>query len=193
MEGEPTYRVRLVVQKHSATYLKEGNDTMITRSSTSPARSFAFSLLLLGSGVSVTLLSLPASAAACRDIATVQRSAQLAYNEEMGGHVAQHILGMLPPWGSSQVGKTMFSEKVEYENAWNLYSRVTNPSSCSADHVLQVVDLDHPIDALSCIKADWSGRCTRWDSYSATEVALVFGRRRNGAWILITAYPRLRP
>ncbi len=165
---------------------------MMTRSSTSSARSLASGLLLLGSGVSVSLLSLPASAAACRDLATVQQSAKLAYNEEMGGHVAQHILGMLPPWGSSQVGKTMFSEKVEYENAWSLYARLTHPRRCWGDHVLQVIDLDRPIDALSCIKADWSGRCTRWDSYSATEVALVFGRQRSGDWILITAYPLLR-
>ncbi len=87
----------------------------------------------------------------------MQQSAKLAYNEEMGGHVAQHILGMLPPWGSSQLGKTMFSEKVEYENAWRLYARVTHPKSCWGDHVLQVLDLDDPIDALSCLKADWSG------------------------------------
>jgi hypothetical protein len=162
---------------------------MKIQSSARSVRSLASALLFLAGGAGISLLSASASAAACRDIATVQQSADLGKNEGMGGHIAQHILGMVPPKGSSQLGKTMFSERVKYENAWKLYSRVTNPKSCSGGHVLQVFELGYPIDAFSCREADGSGKCTRWDSFHATEVALGFNKQSNGVWVLNTAYP----
>ena len=162
---------------------------MVMKSLPSPVWLLASSLLVLGIGVTVSLLSMPAALAACRDIASVQRSADLAHNEEMGGHVAQHILGMQPPWGLSQYGKTMFSDAARYRSAWEHYSRITRPNDCSGSHVLQVFDLGGRIEALSCRDADKRGRCTRWDKFSATQVALGFTRQYAGAWILNTAYP----
>jgi hypothetical protein len=162
---------------------------METRSPGNPVRLFASSLLFLGSSLSLALVSPPARAAACRDIATVQQSAVLTANTGMGGHVAQHVLGMQPPSGTSQVGKTLFSDNGKFNDAWSLYTRVTNPRSCSGSHVLQVFDLGHPIDAFSCRKADGNGKCTEWDSFYATEVAFGFVRQSNGVWILNTAYP----
>jgi hypothetical protein len=149
----------------------------------------ASALLILVIGVSISLLSTPEALAACRDLASVQRSADLAHNEEMGGHVAQHILGMQPPWGSSQYGKTLFLDAARYRDAWEYYARVTNPRYCSGGHVLEVFELGGHLEALSCREADENGKCTRWDRFSATHVALGFVRQRDGAWILNTAYP----
>ena len=48
-------------------------------------------------------LSAPALAAPCRDIATVQQSANADQNTAMGGHVTQHIYGMTPPGASINI------------------------------------------------------------------------------------------
>ncbi|HGP1155474.1 TPA: hypothetical protein ACLF0M_006251, partial [Pseudomonas aeruginosa] len=53
------------------------------------------------------LLASSANAAACRDITSVQQSADATRNTSMGGHVTQHIYGMTPPSGSSQKDKTL--------------------------------------------------------------------------------------
>ena len=161
---------------------------MRTRSPGNPVRLFASGLLFLGSSTSVALVSASASAAACRDIDTVQRSADAAANTGMGGHITQHILGMQPPPGTSQVGKTLFADKGKFEGAWRLYARITNAKICTSGAVLQTFDLGHPIDAFSCRKADGEGRCIEWDSFHATQVSLGF-LQVSGRWILNTAFP----
>jgi hypothetical protein len=168
---------------------------MVIQSRVVKSRLLASVLLFLGSGGSVCLLSNPASAAACRDIDSVQRSADVAHNEEMGGHVTQHILGYKPPPGSSQQGKTMFSDKGKYDNAWGFYTRaVTNPKNCSGNsYVLQTFHLGYKIDAFSCREADGEGKCTKWDSFYAEDVSVGFVRQTNGTWILNTAYPLPAP
>ena len=69
-------------------------------------------------------LSAPALAAPCRDIATVQQSANADQNTAMGGHVTQHIYGMTPPAGSSQLGKTLFEARGKYDAAWHQYQYI---------------------------------------------------------------------
>lgn len=161
---------------------------MKTRTSGDPVRWFASGLLFLGSVTSLALVSAPASAAACRDIPTVQQSADAGANTGMGGHLTQHILGMQPPPGLSQDGKTMFADKAKFEGAWRLYTRITNPRFCTSGAILQTFDLGHPIDAFSCKTADSQGKCTEWDSYHATHVSVAF-LLVNGRWILNTAFP----
>jgi hypothetical protein len=161
---------------------------MKTRSSGNPVRSFASGLLFLGSIISVALVSAPALAVACRDINSVQQSANVEANTGMGGHLTQHILGMQPPPRTSQLGKTLFADKGKFEGAWRLYARITNPRSCTSGAVLQTFDLGHPIDAFSCRQADGEGRCTQWDSFHATQVSLGF-LQVGGRWILNTAFP----
>ena len=61
------------------------------------------------------LLASSANAAACRDITSVQQSADATRNTSMGGHVTQHIYGMTPPSGSSQKDKTLFKSRGNYD------------------------------------------------------------------------------
>ncbi|MEO5731962.1 MAG: hypothetical protein ABI134_34435 [Byssovorax sp.] len=118
----------------------------------------------------------------------MQQSADAAANTGMGGHLTQHILGMDPPPGASQVGKTLFADRAKFEGAWRLYTRVTNARTCTSGAVLQTFDLGHSIDAFSCKTADGAGRCTEWDSFHATHVSVGF-LQVGGRWILNTAFP----
>ena len=161
---------------------------MKTRSPGNSVRWFASGPLFLGSIISIFLVSAPASAAACRDIPTVQQSADATANTGMGGHLSQHILGMQPPQGTSQVGKTLFADRGKFEGAWRIYRSITNPRTCTSGAVLQTFDLGHPIDAFSCKRADGEGRCTEWDSFHGTHVSVGF-LQVGGRWILNTAFP----
>ncbi len=137
-------------------------------------------------------LSAPALAAPCRDIATVQQSANADQNTAMGGHVTQHIYGMTPPAGSSQLGKTLFEARGKYDAAWRQYQYISNPIACSGNAPFQVVSLTAlgmgNLGAYSCTQADAQGRCTKWDSYMAKEISFGF-ILRNGQWIVNTIYP----
>lgn len=133
-----------------------------------------------------------ASAATCRDIESVQKSADANKNTDAGGHLTQHILGMAPPPGTSQVGKTLFSSKGKYDSVWRQYQYVANPVGCSGNQAQQTVSLQalgiSNLDAFSCTAANANGECTKWDSYMAEEVFFGF-LLKNGKWILNTAFP----
>jgi len=148
-------------------------------------------LAFLGSVLGISLFAGSASAAACRDLDSVKQSADPSRNTSMGGHLTQHILGMSPPPGASQIGKTMFSDRGKFELAWKIYmNSVTNPRQCSGRGILQTFDLggDVKIDAFSCTKVGGDGKCTEWSSFYATQVSVAFDFV-NGAWILNTAFP----
>lgn len=148
-------------------------------------------ILVLGSGLGISSVSPQASAAQiCRDIDSVRASADLSSNTGAGGHVTQHVLGLTPPPGTSQVGKTLFADSEKFGRAWGTYQQITNPRFCSGgNNVQQVFELGYYIDAFSCRAADGAGRCTEWDSFAADRVAVAFIRLPNGRWILNTAYP----
>ena len=164
---------------------------MKTKPSVKSANWVVSGLLFLGSSVSLSLASPSALAAACRDIETVKQSANADSNTGMGGHVTAHILGMQPPPGVTQNGRTLFSERAKFEKAWKTYVNViTNPRSCSGNNnIPQDFNLGYYIDAYSCRAADGNGKCTQWDSFTANKVAVAFFRKPNGTWILNTAYP----
>ncbi len=138
------------------------------------------------------LLASSANAAACRDITSVQQSADATRNTSMGGHVTQHIYGMTPPSGSSQKDKTLFKSRGNYDAAWRQYGYIDNPVACSGNSKFQVVSLEKlhmgKIDAYSCKQADGQGACTRWDTYMAKEISYGFVLK-DGKWILNTLYP----
>lgn len=138
------------------------------------------------------LLASSANAAACRDITSVQQSADATRNTSMGGHVTQHIYGMTPPSGSSQKDKTLFKSRGNYDAAWRQYGYIDNPVACSGNSKFQVVSLEKlhmgKIDAYSCKQADGQGVCTRWDTYMAKEISYGFVLK-DGKWILNTLYP----
>ncbi|MDF5955696.1 hypothetical protein P4110_14050 [Pseudomonas aeruginosa] len=85
------------------------------------------------------LLASSANAAACRDITSVQQSADATRNTSMGGHVTQHIYGMTPPSGSSQKDKTLFKSRGNYDAAWRQYGYIDNPVACSGNSKFRVV------------------------------------------------------
>ncbi|NEO75496.1 hypothetical protein [Moorena sp. SIO4G3] len=135
----------------------------------------------------------PTLAATCRDITTVKNSAVATANTAAGGHVTQHIYGMQPPPGTSQVDKTLFEAQGKYDSAWRQYKYVTNPVNCGASgQAQQSVSLQNlgmgNLGAYSCQKADIKGKCITWDSYMANSVFFGF-IQKNGKWILNTVFP----
>jgi hypothetical protein len=137
-------------------------------------------------------LAAPAHAVACRNIPTVEASSPALVNTQAGGHVTQHILGMQPPPNTSQVGKTLFSARKKYEDAWRQYQFIDNPVNCSGAQAQQSVSLEKlgigNMDAFSCKEANARGECTKWDSYVAKSVFFGF-LFVNGQWILNTCFP----
>jgi hypothetical protein len=155
-----------------------------------PVTYFAYGLLALGSALAAWTVSEPASAAtACRDIDTVQQSADLNKNTGMGGHVTQHILGMNPPSGMSQQGKTLFKDGEKFGRAWGQYKNISNPKFCTGNSsIQQVFQISGLVDALSCRAVDGAGKCTKYDSFASDTIAFAF-INSGGKWILNTAYP----
>lgn len=149
---------------------------------------------LLFTSSSLPFTQSPALAAtACRDISSVQQSADANRNTALGGHVTQHISGMQPPPKTSQKGKTLFEAKGKYDAAWRQYRYVKKPVVCVGKHAQQSVSLKDLnikyLGAYSCTDADpKSGVCTKWKSYIATDVFFGF-IYKDGKWILNTAYP----
>jgi len=154
-------------------------------------RRFLSFFLVTGVSVFIMIPSL-ALAVACRDIASVQTSADATKNTGMGGHVTQHIYGMRPPAGTSQNGKTLFESKGDYDAAWRQYQYITNPINCSGSQAQQSVSLHDlgmtNLGAYSCKAADANGECTSWDAYIAKSVFFGF-LLKNSQWILNTSFP----
>ena len=149
------------------------------------------SALLLAS-ISIASIPSPALAVACRDIPSVQQSADADQNTAMGGHVTQHIYGMQPPPNTSQKDKTLFEAKGKYEAVWRQYKYIANPVNCSGTQEQQTVPLNKLgisyLGAYSCTQANANGEWTKWDSYMAREVFFGF-IRKDSTWILNTAFP----
>lgn len=136
----------------------------------------------------------PAHAVACRDIQSVQQSANPDTNTTAGGHMTQHILGMLPPSGTSQAGKTLFADKGKAQAAWRQYQYIANPVACSSASAFQSVSLKDlgisNLDAYSCTAAGPNGACTTKTLYLAKSVAYGFiYNTTSKSWIVNTMYP----
>lgn len=156
-----------------------------------PTRLLISTLLISSTGI--VLKPSLALAVHCRDIGSVQDSANIDKNDKVyGGHITQHIDGLAPPAKTSQQGKTLFESRGKFENAWKSYQLIANPVICSKNQAQQVVDVKRlnfaRLGAFSCTKADAEGRCTEKDSYEAKEVFFGF-IFKDGVWILNTAYP----
>ncbi len=135
----------------------------------------------------------PAQAATCRDIKTVQSSADPDKNTAAGGHMTQHILGMAPPSGLSQIDKSLFSDKGKAQAAWRQYGYISNPVNCGGGSAQsQSVSVEKlgmgKIDSLSCTKVDANKKCIEWKSYMAKSIFFGFVLKNNN-WILNTMYP----
>jgi len=120
-----------------------------------------------------------------------------ANNSAAGGHVTQHIYGAIPPAGTSQLNKTLFTSVAEYSGFWNNYS---NPEKykgdavkCSGNHVRQKVSVrsvlnKDTIGGYSCKQANPNGQCSDQTRRKFSHVQMDF-EVVNGQWILLTAYP----
>jgi|AGTN01.1.fsa_nt_gi hypothetical protein len=157
-------------------------------------RSMHASVVALAGAAMLTLVcGSAAQAAACRDIASVKSSANPDANTAAGGHMTQHILGMTPPPGMSQLTKTLFADKSKAQAAWRQYGYIDNPVACGAGSAQsQSVTVEKlgmgKLDAFSCTQANAQGQCTKWDSYVAKSIFYGFALN-NGKWILNTMYP----
>src|SRR5687768_3499775 len=103
---------------------------------------------------------------ACRGMASVIASANPDANTAMGGHLTQHIYGMRPPPGLSQVDKTLFNGRGKFEAAWRQYRYIAAPCNCGGGgQAQQVVTLQQLgiqwMDAYSCKAANVHGECTQ--------------------------------
>jgi hypothetical protein len=134
----------------------------------------------------------------CNTLPTVIASANTATNTGMGGHLTQHVYGLLPPPGTSQLGKTLFSGKGKFDAAWRQYRYVPAPCNCGgggqAQQVVTLAQLHMGfMDAFSCTAADpVTGACTAYNAYMAQAVFFGF-LLVNGIWILNTAFPIPQP
>lgn len=157
-------------------------------------------LILRSSAVRVTAVAMVAcamassvQAAACRDTPRVQESANPNVSTAMGGHMTQHIQGMAPPPGTSQVDKTLFAAKGKAEAAWRQYQYIPNPVNCSGQSAQQDVSLEklhiQNLDALSCTQANANGECTKWNAYIAKSVFFGFVLAPSRQWIVNTIFP----
>ena len=129
-----------------------------------------------------------------RDIPEIGQSADPTRNTAMGGHVTQHIHGMAPPPGTSQLGKTLFAKQKDFEAAWRQYRYIGNPCNCGGGgQAQQTVSLTNLgmrwMDAYSCIGVDpATGMCNQFTLYMASDIFfgfLLVGR----TWILNTCFP----
>jgi hypothetical protein len=144
--------------------------------------------------VSCLALGSPAHAEACRDTKpAVEASADPDKNTGMHGHITQHILGMTPPKGDSQQGKTLFADKTKAQAAWRQYKYISNPVGCSGNEAHQSVSLHDlkisSLDAYSCTAANAKGECTAKTLYVARSVFFAFNNDPTYKWILVTMYP----
>jgi hypothetical protein len=147
--------------------------------------------------IAALLFSAHASAVECRNLDSVNHSAIAANNSAAGGHVTQHIYGAIPPAGSSQLNKTLFTSVAEYTGFWNNYS---NPEKykgdavkCSGNHVRQKVTVHSvlnkdTIGGYSCKQANPNGQCSDQTRRKFSHVQMDF-EVVNKQWILLTAYP----
>lgn len=165
---------------------------MIRRPSFATPKGFALLAALI-----LALSSAATHAIECRAIPTVQQSADADDNTAFGGHLTQHILGMAPPPGTSQVGKTLFDSEGRWNSVWRQYQYIANPVACSGKQAQQRVSLSdlniRYLDAFSCKSADRNGRCTSWDAYIAKSVFFGFILNAKGEWIINTAFPDPAP
>lgn len=154
------------------------------------ARSFL--MRFFGAALCLTL-SATTMAEACRDIKTIQESANANNNTAMGGHVTQHIYGMAPPSGTTQLDKTLFEAKGKYDAVWRQYQYISNPVNCGGGgQAQQSVSLSalgiKSLGAYSCTAVNSNGECTTWNSYMAGSVFFGF-ILKNKQWILNTSFP----
>ncbi|MEL6628250.1 MAG: hypothetical protein AAFQ83_03060 [Bacteroidota bacterium] len=133
----------------------------------------------------------------CRTITSVLQSADPSQNTKMGGHLTQHIYGLVPPPGKSQAGKTLFEAKGKFLDVWKRYlnsPRITNPVNCSRKQAqqsisLSLLGLDY-LGAYACTEADHNGVATKYNSYMADSVFFGFVYdNKSKMWILNTAFP----
>jgi hypothetical protein len=134
-----------------------------------------------------------AHADACRVTPNVAESADPDKNTGMNGHVTAHILGMRPPKGESQSGRTLFADKTKASAAWRQYQYVKDPVGCSGKAASQSVSLKDlgisNLDAYSCTAANANGECTAKTLYVAKSVFFGFILDPTYKWILNTMYP----
>jgi hypothetical protein len=129
----------------------------------------------------------------CRDILSVGNSANPDLNTGMGGHVTQHIYGMVPPKGSSQLGKTLFAKRKDFESAWRQYRYIGNPCNCGgggqAQQTVSLTNLGMKwMDAYSCTGATVTGECDQFTLYTASDIFFGF-LLVDRTWILNTCFP----
>ena len=135
----------------------------------------------------------------CRTIQSVLNSADPAQNAGMGGHLTQHILGLTPPAGLTQQGKTLFDSQRDYLIVWNRYTRLLNATrNCGGANPRDsrtLLQLGWPgfMAVWSCDTVDAQGRAVDVRGYIARTIVFAFQHHHPHGWILATCYPEPEP
>lgn len=135
--------------------------------------------------------AVPALAADCKSIPSVQNSGIPGNNTAAGGHLTGHISGATPPAGWNYTNKSLFTSEAEYMGAWRNYIKNTTIATvnCSGNQAQDSVSVQtllkkDTIGAISCKNAT----CT--ESNKTQFPRIFFGYiLHNGTWILNTAFP----
>jgi len=137
----------------------------------------------------------------CTSIPTVQISKFPTHNNEYGGHLNAHIYGQTPPAGYTQNGNTLFRNQNDWGDAYTQLETQKQPLMCDTNAPFNseaARTLPLQFFSYRCRGADASGRCTITDSIQTHTVIYVFkvvekdGIKKNGNWIVYTAYPSER-
>lgn len=131
------------------------------------------------------------SAQDCTNIPSVQISQFVTHNSEYGGHLNAHVYGQTPPNGYTQLGKTLFRDADDWEDAYNKLVEDTPPLQCINADAARTL----PAQYLSykCTAVDANERCTEKNEIQTRYVTYVLRRNGDNKWILYTAYPSINP
>ena len=132
----------------------------------------------------------------CTTFPTVLVSAIPQNNTQYGGHVAAHIVGLTPPPGFTQNGRTLFASTADYDEAWADLNAQVPQINCAVNPQLGAEaarDTDTQRFSRQCTAANGTGICTASNQVQTNRVTFVFravSLQGQVRWVLYTAYPR---
>lgn len=131
----------------------------------------------------------------CTSIPSVAVSRLVTHNNDYGGHLNAHVRGQTPPNNYTQAGKTMFSDSMDWDDAYGFLATQDPALQCNTAAPIDseaARTLPFQLFSQQCTAATGAGVCTASHSVQTNYVTYVMrvvannGGRR---WILYTAYP----
>lgn len=137
-------------------------------------------------------------AADCRTDVNIEASAVPADNAGVGGHLAEHIIGMAP---RAAVGNTAYPSEEAFTDVWTLYKAMSFVNAGSPDctptgtnniyKAVQQANFGGDAIPMRTCTAVADGACSTWNNGDASSIVFTFRRDApNGDWYILTSYPQ---